>query len=517
MAQATPAQELQQPRRVLELPHGHGNPRNSEGSFAELASGRIIFIYTKFNGNSSADDGAATLVQRHSDDQGESWSQEDKLVVANEGQQNVMSVRLLRLKNKELCLFYLRKDSDYRCLPYMRISQDDAASWSEPIACTAPDAGYLVVNNDRVIQLRSGRLVMPISRMTTADGKKYLGKGDVLYCQLSDDNGRTWRKSAQELQIPGKDGGFHVVHEPGVVELEDGRVMMFIRSDTGCQMLSYSSDGGEHWSAAVRSTLSSPVSPASIKRLPGGGHRLLAVWNDHAGLHDVLGERRLPLSLATSADNGATWNRPVILEGCPDGHYCYTAMHFTKDGCVLLGYSAMNWLKDARITKVPLSWMEDESKKPASPVGGEFDGLKDGEFSELASATGSWRVVAGSQPARLMTYGRGRGIHLAGGPKEQSIEFTSNEPLSLRMMPIQAERFTSGGCFVLVMEAYDGTDWQLAAVMGDNPADTGKLVLLKPAIPDMRPQKLRIRCISAKGVILQLNATRPHITGFFND
>ena len=30
---------------VLDLPHGPGNPRNSEGSFAALKNGRILFAY----------------------------------------------------------------------------------------------------------------------------------------------------------------------------------------------------------------------------------------------------------------------------------------------------------------------------------------------------------------------------------------------------------------------------------------------------------------------------------------
>ena len=49
------------------------HPRNSEGSFATLASGRIIFIYSQFYGG-AADESPARLVRIHSDDQGRTWS-----------------------------------------------------------------------------------------------------------------------------------------------------------------------------------------------------------------------------------------------------------------------------------------------------------------------------------------------------------------------------------------------------------------------------------------------------------
>ena len=46
-------------KTVLELPHQAGNPRNSEGAFITLKDGRIMFIYTKFYGDSWSDHAAA--------------------------------------------------------------------------------------------------------------------------------------------------------------------------------------------------------------------------------------------------------------------------------------------------------------------------------------------------------------------------------------------------------------------------------------------------------------------------
>ena len=39
-------------RRVLQLPPNPGNPRNSEGGFVTLRDGRILFVYTRYYGES---------------------------------------------------------------------------------------------------------------------------------------------------------------------------------------------------------------------------------------------------------------------------------------------------------------------------------------------------------------------------------------------------------------------------------------------------------------------------------
>ena len=74
----------------------------------------------------------------------------------------------------------------------------------------------------------------------------------TLLCYLSDDNGLTWHRGKQEWKVFNDNGQRITVQEPGVIELKDGRVMMFIRSSCGSQMVSYSSDGGETWSPAIR-------------------------------------------------------------------------------------------------------------------------------------------------------------------------------------------------------------------------------------------------------------------------
>lgn len=173
--------------RALRLAPSPGNPRNSEGDFIQLKDGRLLFIYTHFTGG-DADDAQAHLASRESRDGGLTWSTHDVVVVANEGSRNVMSVSLVRLHSGPIALFYLRKNSNADCRPLARFSRDEAKTWSAPIEVITNEVGYYVLNNDRVVQLASGRLVVPVAQHARADGK--WRDGEVL-CYLSDDEGRS--------------------------------------------------------------------------------------------------------------------------------------------------------------------------------------------------------------------------------------------------------------------------------------------------------------------------------------
>ena len=280
--------------KIRLLPPGKGNPRNSEGDFVQLKDGRLLFVYTHFT-SGGGDHSGAHLAGRFSNDGGRTWTAKDVLVVRNEGKMNVMSVSLLRLRSGAIALFYLRKNSLYDCRPLMRTSSDEAKTWSAPVEVIGQkDMGYYVLNNDRVVQLKSGRLVAPVSRHSVP-GQKWSGRG-VILCFLSDDEGKTWRRSRGELT--GKTAKRHVtLQEPGVVELKDGRLLMWMRTTAGSQYQSFSKDGGETWSPAAPSNIISPCSPASIERIPTTGD-LLLVWNDHRGIDAARRGKRTPFNVA---------------------------------------------------------------------------------------------------------------------------------------------------------------------------------------------------------------------------
>lgn len=339
---------------VLSLTPGPNNPRNSEGDFVKLKNGSILFIYSHYTGNSASDDATAYLASRISKDGGKTWSKQDKLEVAQEGKMNVMSVSLLRLKNGKIALFYLRKNSVYDCTPMVRFSEDEALSWSNPIQCIPNQTGYFVLNNNRVIQLGSGRLLFAVALHQTLAEKVWHNAG-LLYSYYSDDNGITWQ---QGEEVPTDKNT--VTQEPGLVELKDHSILMLIRTNKGVQYQSKSFDGGIHWSKIEPTNIYAPLSPATIVRIPKTKD-LLLVWNNNDGSNMELKGKRTPLTVAVSKDEGVTWEKVKNIETNPDGWYCYTAIHFEKNA-ILLSYCAgsqsqKTHLAVTKLLKLQLGWL----------------------------------------------------------------------------------------------------------------------------------------------------------------
>jgi hypothetical protein len=331
------------------------NPRNSEGDIEVLSDGSLCFVYTRFSGGAE-DFSAAGIVARTSVDEGKSWSKE-RVLVPNEGKFNVMSVSLLRLKSGEILLFYLTKNSWGDLNLWVRRSADDLKTLSGPVRATTLD-GYHVVNNDRVVQLSSGRILVPAALHPCPDGTEATWSDAAIpLVYYSDDEGLTWKKDETDptkLPIAGV-----TLQEPGLVELSDGRILMYHRADGGSQFQSYSSDGGFHWTTPAPGPLVSPLSPATIKRIPWSGD-LLAVWNDHSGQHTFLEKRRTPLCAAISHDDGKSWGKSLVIEGNPDGWYCYTSMTFLSDRVVLsycAGDKEVGGLNRLKVTSLSKDWL----------------------------------------------------------------------------------------------------------------------------------------------------------------
>lgn len=321
--------------------HSENNPRNSEGAFVVLNDGTLLFAYTRYCGNDWDDHCPADIYAVKSADDGKTWS--EPFLMLKHRNANIMSVSLLRLQDGRIAMIYCEKsyigDTTYiDCRPWIMFSEDECVSWSEPIdVSSGTPVRYLVVNNDRIIQLKNGRLILPAScHPYKADG--HVNVGFTIYF-LSDDGGATWRQSLDTCfpVFPSALG----LMEPGVIELNDGRIMGWFRTGQGCHYKSFSSDGGEQWTQIVPAPeFRAPSSPLSMKRCPETGY-LVAIWNDYHPSRSVkfvpgvMG--RSPLVLAVSKDEGRTWQDHMVLEDSPDHGFAYTAMLFHK-GRLFLSY-----------------------------------------------------------------------------------------------------------------------------------------------------------------------------------
>jgi hypothetical protein len=127
---------------------------------------------------------------------------------------------------------------------YVRRSSDEGRTWSDPV-CATPYPSYHTVNPDRIIQLSSGRIIVP------AEWTRELGGGEaghmVALCYYSDD-GYTWIRSRTYVDIGA------TTEEPSIVELRDGRLLMVFRSRNGYVGRAWSSDQGDTWTESGAST-----------------------------------------------------------------------------------------------------------------------------------------------------------------------------------------------------------------------------------------------------------------------
>ena len=347
------------PRKLRLLPPQPGNDRNSEGDFVQLDDGRIMFVYAHYF-DSGGDVAPACLAARYSADGGQTWTAEDQIVVPRQGDDSIRSVSLLRLSDGRIALFYLNCTSwpdDER--PLMKVSTDEGRTFSDAVSIVPDkDAGYYVTNNDRAVQLASGRLLLPTSLHHDPPAKLFTAHGRIMV-YISDDAGGSWRRNKTVRTGERADGERILLQEPGIIELKDGRLMMFCRTVLGCQYVSRSADGGDTWSEFEPSEIFSPRSPASIERIPKTGH-LMMVWNNHQAVQSQYVGKRSPLNVALSRDEGRTWENVKTLEDDPGGHYCYTAIEFVGDH-VLLAYCAgqrqTGGLALTQITRFSLDWL----------------------------------------------------------------------------------------------------------------------------------------------------------------
>lgn len=345
------------PQAVLRLPPRPGNPRNSEGDFIRLRDGTIQFIYTHFDGEQGRDDSPAHLAGRRSTDNGRTWSDVDEVVMPLPGGINIMSVSLLRLQSGGVAMLYLHKRAPGVCVPCITFSDDETESWSLPASIATDSQAYHVVNNNRMIQLQDGRIVVPVAQPRFANGAFTPCQSG---CLLSDDEGKSWHWG--RTMLPAPIGSTTGLQEPVVVELKDSRLMMLCRTDLGCQYRSWSSDRGETWTLAEPTDITSPISPASVARVPSTND-LLMIWNDHRSIDESRRGKRTPMSAAISRDEGLTWSPSKTLFEDPRGWYCYTAIEFVENA-LLLGHCAgtrtevkFTGLDTTQITRLDVSWL----------------------------------------------------------------------------------------------------------------------------------------------------------------
>lgn len=190
-------------------------------------------------------------------------------------------------------------------------SKDGGKTWSQ--RKRLPEGFYGPVKNKPV--LNKGRLIAPTS--DERDGWK-------LYFELSDDMGKTWRRTA----FVEADSNVKAI-QPSILQLPDGRLEAVCRTRSRRIGVTYSSDNGETWSKL--SFLETPNNNSGIDAVTLQDGTYAMICNDWPIEPTKEKGARTPLSILRSKD-GVHWTHWITLEDSPVSQYSYPSIIQSRDG-----------------------------------------------------------------------------------------------------------------------------------------------------------------------------------------
>lgn len=251
--------------------------------------------------------------------------------------------------NKDVTMNVFYKDAIFKVFPTtylgMKYSDNGGQTWSglhllnelksnaEKILVTGPGVGIQIQNGDY-----SGRLVVPVYSVTLS------GFGIV----YSDDHGASWNYAAADTFSNGSTA------EAQIVEMTDGSLKAFIRTNTGHIIERNSIDGGITWSTgtALTNVLSTGYgTQLSVIRYSGqiDGHDAIIMSTPNS----TSGRNTGVINVGLITDTGATglnrynvdWKYSYRVNG--NGGFSYSCLSELSDGNIGLFYEGYDsWSRE---------------------------------------------------------------------------------------------------------------------------------------------------------------------------
>lgn len=325
------------------------------------------------------------ILLRRSTDGGKTWLPVQTFAAREPKTPTSNTTPIVDADGKTIHVLYQRNYN--RCF-YVKTT-DDGATWTAPVEITATFEKFRPEYNWKVlapgpghgIQLsqgkKKGRLVVPVW-LCEPDPSRPGGdhRPSCIATVFSDDFGKTWQRGAILARNGDRVGRDTLVNpsEHVAVELQDGRVMLNIRSESAPhrRVVAYSPDGATNWTKPVfDDELFDPVCMASLIRLPKVGKAasaLLFVNPDSQADASMLNPKvnfrqRRNLTAKLSLDDGKTWTVKKVLD---PGQAGYSDLAVGPDGTVYCLYEtntggpdAKAWRYHVVLKRFSRAWLEE--------------------------------------------------------------------------------------------------------------------------------------------------------------
>lgn len=283
------------------------------------------------------------IIIRRSDDNGDSWSDIEKIVDYPLGESASDPSMIVDKITGAIFLFFNYMDvENEKDIYYLRVikSVDNGKTWSSPIDITSQIAkpewhhNFKFITSGRGIQTSSGKLIHTMVNLENG-----------LYLFGSDDHGKSW----YFIDTP-----ITPANESKIVELVDGTWMINSRVEgKGFRFVHRSSDEGKTWLSQPDSSLIDPGCNAAIIRYTsikeGGDKNRLLFAN--AKMKDD----RKNMTLRISYDEGKTWSegKTIYAESS-----AYSSMTILANGDIGLFFEKDNYQENVFV-RVSLEWLTD--------------------------------------------------------------------------------------------------------------------------------------------------------------
>ncbi|MHB0935937.1 MAG: sialidase family protein [Armatimonadota bacterium] len=302
------------------------------GPFARLADGRVLAVDAE-RMLVSADEGKRweTLVERPFG--------EDVTLSGERAMLSVDGAVVLafedRAKASPFSWSEEEKDTVGASIPTCAAHSLDGKTWTDVQTLYTDWNGAIRT----IIRTKSGRIVFTTMKML-----HHPGRHGVLTC-ASDDGGRTWSES--NLIDFGGNGHHDGAIESTIVELQDGRLLMYLRTNWGQFWRAESLDEGRHWHPLGPAGVDASSAPGQLFRLQSG--RIMLLWNraypegggevplrggDRNWSATPVSNFRDELSVAFSEDECESWSAPVVLARKADTWLAYPYIFEAEPGVV---------------------------------------------------------------------------------------------------------------------------------------------------------------------------------------